>query len=656
MQPPAPASLVCLLDLLQDEAALLMAGSTLDTLSEPIRQGTGLDLGDMAQRPRFQGLLPGFELQHFRHLAAQDLQAGASLWAATFHTMPCAAVDYLFANVPAHSLIVSCEAPPWLRQACMARQQDLVDIRTSPLRFGPDVHLAVHASTTTLRARLAEFAIPTEALQLEAAFLGSNLRTHRKRLEAQRSYKFDLNGCLIFIGQHPRDAARLDACGHFLQCDDFSQPLRQLAQGRRVLYLATFDDSFEFKLADRERQMLADVLGQAVAPCLQSTYQVLSAPDDLVLVSIASPVLQEAAWFGKPAHMLGAAQVKVPLPGAAASTHTPDSYQCVRFEDAIAPRFWHALLSPEKPGPRLAHLPSLGRHYARETMDAWGAYENVLTWNRPLASGMFERSGGGLLRKQVQSLEKSLTPLPAACGQQARIRPNADDRLRSLGNSKQGQTAYILGNGPSLDELDLPWLMQQDAFWCNAAFKLQERGIEFRPRYYILSDGWAFQTWRSDILGIDARTMLLPQPVLEEIQKSAPDSAAAQSALPYRIIDNVDDPLAAFMFMDRKNFSIDPTQGVHPGGSVVLIAIQMAFYMGFSRVLVGGVDLDYTGARSSFYAGQLDAQQLSTMNERTDRIRQSFLTARWHFEQHGRMLGKITPSPHLPLSFINEIH
>lgn len=644
--------IACILDLLNDDECAAPHG-LLDIVREPIRQGSGLDVGYMPPNAKTLGLNAGFELERFRELGARSFPAQADLWAASLHAMPAAATDYLFSHVPEGSLILSSESPPWLRQACRDRQLDLLDLRVSPLQFGRDAHIAVGATGSTLGLRIAPFRITEEELRLEAAFLGANLRLHRHRLEAQKRYRFDLDGCLVFVGQHPSDPALIGRDGRFLRCTDFADRLRELAKGRRVLHLAAFEDSHEFRFADQERKALSDLLGVSVAPCRQSTYQVLSAADDVVLTGISAPTLQEAAWFGKVAHLLGEPASALPgVDGAANDDH--EIYLPVRFADLTAPVFWHALLAPHAPAPKLARLPALDRHHARETLDAWSEYEKVLTWNRPLALGAFERSGGGALRQRLHALEQAHAagrPVSATGGK-------GDDgiatRIERLKDSKQGQTAYILGNAPSLRELDIGELMQRESFWCNAAFKLEELGVSFRPKYYVLSDWWAFQRWREDILQIQAGLKFLPRNVWSEMLKTSPETAENEDIIAYDLRNGTGDPLHDYMFSNRENFSYAPTEGVFGGGSVVLIAIQFAFYMGYSKVLVGGVDLDYTGTHTHFYRGRLDSADQAVAHERTERIRRSFITAKSHFEKNGRTLAKITASPNLPLDFFTE--
>ncbi len=635
--------IVCIFNLLSGARAA--AESFFDLVREPIRQGTGIDIGHAPGGRKPHGLQPGFDLQHFRALAGWSNSTKLTLWAATYHHVPDVALDYLFEHIPEAATVLSFEMPPWLEQACIARQVDYIDLRHSPLRFGRDLYIALRTSHRDVQARIAAREVTEEELRLEAALLAANVRAHRGRLEEAARYHFNLDQSLIFVSQHPDDPALLSADGCRLNCLDFAEQLRELAEGRRILHLAAMDAE---EFAIEERTTLAEILGKPVRPCVQSAYQILSAHDDLILTGISAPVLQEAAWFDKPAHHLG--PVFVPL--AMAPEHAAPGFAQVDFQALLAPAFWHETLTPEAPPPKLSRLPSISRHHGRETLDAWWEYEKLLTWERLLPYRAFERMGGELLRRRVSALEATLHPKqPATSDAPADEErwPVSRTAIKQLKNSKQGQTAYILGNAPSLNELDIDQLMARESFWCNRAYKLEEQGYIFRPKYYFIADPLTIQEIPDEIMGIKAGIKFFRHEVYRLAAKSHPDELKQQHIISFKS-DQTPAPGTA-MCDDENNFSYDPDIHIYQGWTVVLDAVQFAFYMGYSRVYVGGVDLDYSG-QTHFFGGSF--RDLAPMDELTDRIRRAFLVARHHFERKGRVLAKITPSPNLPLAFIDD--
>lgn len=616
-------------------------------IREPIRQGCGIDPGWPPTAKKPSALLPGFDLQKFRALADWNAMHSTTFWRQTWYVAPAAAVDYLFAHVPPASLILSYDMPPWLAQACTQRGINWLDMRPSPLAFGRDLYIALRASCATLHERLVHLRVTDEELRLEAAMLAANLHAHRLDLEESYRSIYNLDASLLFVGQHPQDAALLSSTNRALCCNDFPEELRELARGKTVLHMLdtrnipksaslVYPGGWE-ELAKREREALAAILGVAVKPCLQSIYQVLSSHDDVELVGISAPALQEASWFDKTAHTLFHPNTLL----TNAHALPEESHVQIRFQDLLTPAFWHTTLTPAEPPPKLPALPELERNQARTALNNWGDYEKVTTWERPLQHASFERSGGGLLRQRIEKLEhiSSITTNIGTPDDTTVMRK----KIRALKNSKNGLTAYILGNGPSLNELDVGALLKEESFWCNQAYELTQRkqGLEFTPKYYFVGDPRIFEQYQEKIMAVNARMKLFRSDVY-------------QKARIHHLHELVHQDVITFHWekgstMDEGHFSDDPSLAVVRGYTVVLDAIQFAFYMGYDKVLVGGVDLDYSGT-PYFFGGQ--TPNYMPLDSNTKKIRQAFRVAEKYFKNHGRVLAKITRSPNLPLNFI----
>ena len=324
-------------------------------------------------------------------------------WSTTYHRISDSAVNYLFDHLPANHLLLSFEIPHWLARACTERGVDFLDLRPSPLRFGRDLYIALRCTSKILVNRIDALGVCDEELRLEAALLGANVRMHDARLENERGFTFEnLDDALIFVGQAPYDASLLAPDGRSLRCTDFADELRELCRGRRLLHKP---HPFALEFAHEERTALERITGQMPQPCQQNAYQILSSEDDVVLVGISSGMLQEASWFNKTAHLLYQPFVPLVAPDAAA---TPDAYQQIHFQTLLSPAFWHQVLAPERPAPRLARLPPVAHNHARETIDQWWDYSKVMTWERAFPYESFMRGGGAVLRQRIEALESLL--------------------------------------------------------------------------------------------------------------------------------------------------------------------------------------------------------------------------------------------------------
>jgi len=380
-----------------------------DLLREPIRQGTGIDINYPPSGKRPHGLAPGFDLAEFHTRAGMTAQAFTESatrqmqWSSTFHRLSNSAIDYLFDHLPAQHLILSFEMPHWLVQACTERGVEFLDLRPSPLRFGRDLYMALRCNSETSFRRISAHGVCEEELRLEVALLAANGRFHRARLENERGFTFEnLDGALLFVGQAPYDASLLAPEGRSLRCTDFADELRELCRGRRLLHKG---HPFALDCAQEEREALQYITGQTPEPCQQNAYQILSSEDDVALAGISSSLLQEAGWFGKTAHLLYQPFVPLAYPDAAA-TPSADTYQQIHFQTLLSPAFWHQVLAPERPAPRLARLPPVAHNHAREIFDHWWDYSKVMTWERVLPYESFMRSGGGLLVSRLEKLER----------------------------------------------------------------------------------------------------------------------------------------------------------------------------------------------------------------------------------------------------------
>lgn len=514
--------------------------------------------------------------------------------------------------------------PPWLEQACNEKGVEFLDIRLSPLQFGRDLYIALRCSSLGLYRRIARHAVLPEEIRLEASILAANMRLHQQRMVNERGYRFEsLDNSLVFVGQPPYDLSLLSAEGQFLRCNDFVERLRELCEGKNLYYKA-HPSAGDY--AEDERSELEKIVGKRFIPCQQNAYQILSTYDDAELVGISASLLQEAPWFDKCSHILF--QPAVPLVNS--GEEALEAYQQVHFQTFLSPSFWHQIFTPERTAPRLASLPVLLHHHARQTLDLWQEYSKVITWERPLQQESFARSGGAALRQRVNDLENAA----------AVHLPFRSEGIRRLKNSKLGQTAYVLGAGPSLNELDVRALLAAESFWCNRAYELEQLypGLRFEPKYYVVSDPYVYEKHSGSIMDVRAGTKFFRGDVYRLATQKFPDELSNQAVVPFQMKNSP--------CMDEGYFSEDPALFVYRGFTVVLDAIQLAFYMGYERVYVGGVDLDYT---QPYFFGETVKGNMPIR-----RAQKSFEIARQRFERQGRTLAKITRSPNLPLQYVSS--
>ncbi len=153
------------------------------------------------------------------------------------------------------------------------------------------------------------------------------------------------------------------------------------------------------------------------------------------------------------------------------------------------------------------------------------------------------------------------------------------NRLRRLRNRHKGESCFIIGNGPSLNASDLEKIADYPTFACNKIFLIFER-TNWRPTYYFVEDQLVWEQEKGKILGI------------EEIQRFAPDIEGRFSSTDFTIFKQL------YNYNQTKEvpYSKDPIEGLEWGGTVCFSMIQMAHHMGFSSIVLLGVDFSYSSS------------------------------------------------------------
>ena len=140
--------------------------------------------------------------------------------------------------------------------------------------------------------------------------------------------------------------------------------------------------------------------------------------------------------------------------------------------------------------------------------------------------------------------------------------------LKALRNSASGR-CVIIGNGPSLNEMDLSVLRDVPTFGLNRGYLLFDR--IGRPTTYLVSVN---------------RYVL--QQSMDEMLASAPPKFLSWRFRQF-VPGHRDD--VTFLYPIRMpGFSPDVSRGLWEGGTVTFVALQLAFHMGYREIVLIGVD------------------------------------------------------------------
>lgn len=148
--------------------------------------------------------------------------------------------------------------------------------------------------------------------------------------------------------------------------------------------------------------------------------------------------------------------------------------------------------------------------------------------------------------------------------------------LKHYRNLYAGETCFVIGNGPSLriSDLDMIHKLKIKSFACNRVF-LAFTETDWRPSFYIASDSKIVSETSIDKIQIPYDNMFFPRKFKQILKKG-----------------NYYETLQHDWLNDDK-FSTDVYCGVYGRETVIIDALQLAYYMGFTNVYIIGVDFSY---------------------------------------------------------------
>ncbi|RPI31345.1 MAG: DUF115 domain-containing protein [Chloroflexota bacterium] len=158
-----------------------------------------------------------------------------------------------------------------------------------------------------------------------------------------------------------------------------------------------------------------------------------------------------------------------------------------------------------------------------------------------------------------------------------RLNPRWRESQRSLKayqNLYAGKRCFIIGNGPSLRQTDMSLLKNEITFGLNRIYLLFPE-LGFNTTYLVSVNELVLEQCAAEM-----RALQLPKFITWRARRWC-----------------ASDPNAIFLdsdFTGPENFSPDITGRFFEGFTVTYVALQLAFYMGFEKVILIGVDHSFT--------------------------------------------------------------
>lgn len=232
------------------------------------------------------------------------------------------------------------------------------------------------------------------------------------------------------------------------------------------------------------------------------------------------------------------------------------------------------------------------------------------------------------MNKGKGKIEKTITAFSFGMNKLRNIKVDFSEMFskrahKALGDNKKfkdkhkGESCFILGNGPSLNEYDLTRLSGKHTFCVNNMIRID--GIkDICPEYYVLADPIWFAkdiNIKSDRLFIDG---------INNLVKLNP---SCNLFVPYNEMSKInyygwDKQLNVNYYFTGKNFEAssterhDITKAIPSVNSVILYSILIALYMGFKKIyLIGCEETGIFGDLQAYMDDNKGAEYAFTLSE-----------------------------------------
>lgn len=137
-------------------------------------------------------------------------------------------------------------------------------------------------------------------------------------------------------------------------------------------------------------------------------------------------------------------------------------------------------------------------------------------------------------------------------------------------NNHIGETCTIIGNGPSLRDVPVEFLCRYPTFGTNRVY------LKFQPTYYVAVNPFVVEQYRDDIERLTCTKFV----------------RGGMGVMGHQLHKSTQEP-----------FSFKPLEWVNEGYTVTYVCFQLAYWMGFTTVLLVGVDHRYS------YSGKPNEKQ-----------------------------------------------
>ncbi len=204
-------------------------------------------------------------------------------------------------------------------------------------------------------------------------------------------------------------------------------------------------------------------------------------------------------------------------------------------------------------------------------------------------------------------------------------------RLRNLEGVFSGNRCFIMGNGPSLNKMDLSLFENEYVWGSNRCYLLFDQ-IKWRPKFYIAVDKRVVPDNAEEInnLRFILKDSFLFFPSIFRYNKVIKSSEKVYWFDEHTLNDEN---------LPYSMFSLDPAEFLYTVRTVTISALQLAVYFGFNPIYLIGCDTNYTVPKNVIFENDNKDLIISTKDDPNHFHKDYFGNGKkWHEPHVDRMI------------------
>ena len=206
------------------------------------------------------------------------------------------------------------------------------------------------------------------------------------------------------------------------------------------------------------------------------------------------------------------------------------------------------------------------------------------------------------------------------------IVPYENERIKKFQNTHKDERCFIVATGPSLKMEDLEILNKSNVFCIsmNSIFNAFE-DTEWRPDSYAILDGMAMDKWKDILLNFNLENIFLGDSCIHINYDELPEN--------YYIYHT----LAGRYALQHPKISEDFSVMNYNSGTITFICLQLAMYLGFSEIILLGVDFNYTPGINNHFKKEKNEHVMTTsyINDSNECVLRGYKAAKQYADSHG---------------------